>query len=102
MTTPAYASGTTPPPSLRFCIREARQDRGWTQAQLATAAGLERSNVALLEIGRREPTVTTLVRLARALGTTLDALVDVAGDKRGKTLMWRCGDLRRTTGERER
>ena len=48
-----------------------RQQYGLTQEQLAERAGLKRSYIARLESGDANPTVTTLHRLARALGEGL-------------------------------
>ena len=48
-------------------LRAARRRRGLSQEALAAAADLHRTEVSLLERGGREPRLTTLVRLARAL-----------------------------------
>jgi transcriptional regulator with XRE-family HTH domain len=79
MSTAAYQAGTTPPPQWRHRIRDARERRGLTQTALARASGLERSNLALIETRRREPSVTTLLRLALALGITVDDLIELGG-----------------------
>jgi transcriptional regulator with XRE-family HTH domain len=51
-------------------LRAARRRRGLSQEALAAAADLHRTEVSLLERGGREPRLTTIVRLARALGVT--------------------------------
>lgn len=49
-------------------LRAARRERGWTQARLAAAAGLERATVVRLERGgARRPTSDTVFRLEHAL-----------------------------------
>ena len=42
--------------------------RGWTDAELARRAGLDRAFVNELKNGRALPTVATALRVARALG----------------------------------
>jgi transcriptional regulator with XRE-family HTH domain len=43
--------------------------RAWmSQQQLATRAGLHRTEIGLLEKGKREPRLTTLINLLDALG----------------------------------
>jgi transcriptional regulator with XRE-family HTH domain len=51
-------------------LRAARRRRGLSQEALAAAADLHRTEVSLLERGGREPRLTTIVRLARALDTS--------------------------------
>ena len=49
-------------------LREARRRLGWSQATLADRAGVQQSVVAAYESGSREPAVSALRRLARAMG----------------------------------
>jgi transcriptional regulator with XRE-family HTH domain len=56
-------------------LLRARLDRGLSQDALAAAAELHHTHISLLERGRRDPTLETLVRLARALGLTPGELV---------------------------
>jgi transcriptional regulator with XRE-family HTH domain len=42
--------------------------RGWTDARLATRAGLDRAHVNQVKNGRMLPTVGTALAIARALG----------------------------------
>ncbi len=55
-------------------IRALRQQRGWTQADLATAAGLSTNYVARLERGELGASLFVASRIAEALDTTLDRL----------------------------
>ena len=48
-------------------LQTERQRRGWTQTQLAAAAGLHQAQVSLIENGRTVPTEDQLARLADAL-----------------------------------
>lgn len=59
-------------------LRALREGQGMTQVALARAARLDRITIIALEVGRhRRPTADSLVRLARALGTTPDDLLGV-------------------------
>jgi transcriptional regulator with XRE-family HTH domain len=54
-----------------------RREKGWAQAELASRAGLALDAVRSVEQGRRpDPRASTALKLARALGVTLEALLD--------------------------
>ncbi|MFG1900914.1 helix-turn-helix domain-containing protein [Micromonospora carbonacea] len=53
-------------------VRELRERNGWSQTELARAAGMTQSAVARFEAGGAVPTLTVLERLARALKMRLD------------------------------
>lgn len=61
-------------------LRLARAKRGWTQRQLATAAGAPQSTIARIESGARQPSLPMLTRLLAAadfdLRTRLEAYDD--------------------------
>jgi len=48
-------------------LRKARINRGLSQEALGAASDIHRTEVSLLERAGREPRLTTIVRLARAL-----------------------------------
>jgi len=52
-------------------IRRVRLAAGLTQIQLAALAGLDQSNLSLLERGGRVPKIATLGRWAEALGCSV-------------------------------
>jgi transcriptional regulator with XRE-family HTH domain len=56
---------------LGCAVRTLRENRGWSQTQLAQAAGMTQSAVARFEAGGSVPTLPILERLARALDTDL-------------------------------
>ena len=56
-----------------------RKDKGLSQEQLATAAGISRITVARLEAGKASPTLKTLERLSSALGVPVNELIERAG-----------------------
>lgn len=51
-----------------------REHRGWSQAQLAGAAGISKAYLSQIENGARRGSVRALSALARALDVPLDAL----------------------------
>lgn len=60
--------------ALGWRVRQLREAKGWTQETLAGRAGLDRSYVAGIEAGLRNPSTKALAKLARALGATLSEL----------------------------
>lgn len=60
-------------------IRELREARGWSQAELAFRAGVSPSTVYNWEAGRFEPKASQLRKLAAALEVSMDA-IDFEGD----------------------
>jgi putative transcriptional regulator len=55
-------------------LREARALRGLTQADLATMVGVSRKTINTVENGIFVPSTVLSLRLARALGTSVEAL----------------------------
>lgn len=49
-------------------LERRRLEKGWTQSQLAKAAGLSQRTVSLLERGKRQPRPGNIALLASALG----------------------------------
>jgi transcriptional regulator with XRE-family HTH domain len=66
------------PPSKRLAmrLRQMREDRGITQDALARRARISRVYLAQLERRRQDPSLSVLVRLARALKVKVGDLVD--------------------------
>jgi transcriptional regulator with XRE-family HTH domain len=63
------------PFNVVFC--EARQERGWSRAELARRTGFTSSFVASYEEFARNPTARTMFRYARALGLRFE--IDASG-----------------------
>ena len=55
-------------------IREGRKAAGLTQHELAEAAGVSRQTVISMETGDYAPSVFLALRVARALGTSVEHL----------------------------
>ena len=67
-----------------------RQVRGLTQDGLAKAAEVPRSTIANLESGDGNPSLTVLVKVARALSTSIDELT---ASPRAKVRRWSAKDV---------
>jgi transcriptional regulator with XRE-family HTH domain len=63
-------------------LRRARLARGMTQEGLADASELHRTHISLLEKAKRDPKLTTIVKLAHGLGTTPATLMRGIGAER--------------------
>lgn len=57
-------------------IKKLRELKGWSQERLAEQADLDRSYIAGIEVGARNPSLKALDRLARAFSVRLGALFD--------------------------
>ena len=70
-----YTRGMSDPVHIGERIRAARQDRGWTQEQLAGAVGVSRSAVAQWETGRAGQVTGNLSRIAAVLEVGVEYLM---------------------------
>ena len=55
-------------------LREARDERGWTQAELAERIGVSRKTVNTVENGVFVPSTVVALKLAGALGCSVEEL----------------------------
>jgi transcriptional regulator with XRE-family HTH domain len=76
-------------------IRELRAAKRWTLDEAATALGISRRSLVMIERGSANPNLTTLLRVASGLGVSLASLVEtepapsiVVGEANGRVL-WR-------------
>ena len=60
---------------LGKCLAAARKKKGWSQLVLSIESGVAKSYIAELEKGKRNPTVTTLRKLGKALNLELRLLL---------------------------
>jgi transcriptional regulator with XRE-family HTH domain len=67
--------GADVPGNLANNIRQLREARGLTQAQLARQAGIPRPTWANLESGAANPTLAVLIKVANALSVSLEELI---------------------------
>ncbi len=56
-------------------LKVLRERRGLSQAALAAKAGISREYLARLETARQDPRLSTLEKLARALGVSVATLL---------------------------
>ena len=77
-------------------LQRLRTSRGLTQEQLAVKAGLVRVYVTKLEQGEHDPTLTMLVRLAKALRVSVTELL---GESVSASQWWQVGEARFATRE---
>lgn len=64
-------------------LRDLRTKSGLTQEALGFEADLRRTYISILELGQQQPTLTTILKLARALkcpASNLVSLVEVEMD----------------------
>ena len=73
---PAYFSRDT----LAHHVKRLRQERGWSQLQLAEASGLHRSHVCRLEHGLYNATINTVDEIANAFGVHPGVLLEPPAD----------------------
>jgi transcriptional regulator with XRE-family HTH domain len=64
-------------------LRRLRLAAGMSQERLGLEAGIQRNFVSLIETGQNQPTITTIAKLARALGMRASELVAEAERQEG-------------------
>jgi transcriptional regulator with XRE-family HTH domain len=64
-------------PAVAFgkVLRQLRLDAGLTQEQLGFEADLRRTYISSLELGEKQPSLTTILKLAAALGCSASSLI---------------------------
>ena len=60
-------------------VRQLREARGWSQEGFAHEGGLGRSFAGAIERGEKDIRLSTLIKLARALGVSLSQLLKGIG-----------------------
>lgn len=77
--------------NIGIALRTCRISKGLSQRQLSEQAGLSISYLSYLERNRRDPTISTLVKIAKSLEIPLYLLVFMASE--WEELMWADQDL---------
>jgi len=62
-------------------LRRQRIERGLSQEALALEAGIQRNYVSLIELGKNQPTITTIFKLANALSMKPAKLIQMVDDE---------------------
>lgn len=66
---------------MRAALRQVREARGLTQAQVAALAGIDRVSFLHIESGRRNPSLAVALRIATVLAADpRDLFADLARD----------------------
>jgi transcriptional regulator with XRE-family HTH domain len=73
-------------------VKQQRETAGLSLRMLAERSGVSSSMISDIERGTKSPTVTTLVRLAQALGTSAAALLDPGATQTPRIRVTRVGD----------
>jgi transcriptional regulator with XRE-family HTH domain len=61
---------------LGLNVRRRREEKEWTQEALAERANLDPTYISGIERGVRNPSVLSVVRIAKALGVTTSKLME--------------------------
>lgn len=66
-------------PAVAFgrVLRRLRRKKGFTQEELGFEADLRRTFVSVLELGQQQPSLTTILKLARVLDTRAGKILDL-------------------------
>lgn len=56
-------------------VRSLRQNKAMSQEELASRAGVHRTYIGMIERGEKNVTIVTMMKLAKALETTLTELL---------------------------
>ena len=66
---------------IRNRVREFRSALGWTQQQLADAAGVSRQSINSIECGRYVPSLPLALTFARLFGCPTDEIFSLETDR---------------------
>jgi transcriptional regulator with XRE-family HTH domain len=67
--------------SVGVRVRQLREAAGWSQIELGERAGLSNQVISRIEGARVEPKLSSLEQIAKALGTSVGALIDGTAEK---------------------
>jgi transcriptional regulator with XRE-family HTH domain len=62
-------------------LRRLRKEAGLTQEELGFDAGLRRTYISILELGQQQPTLSTILKLAKALRRPAGDIVSMVEGK---------------------
>jgi transcriptional regulator with XRE-family HTH domain len=65
-----------PPKRFGMRLKQLRNQKGWSQATLASKLGVTREYLARLEAGLHDPPLSTVERLAKILNVRISKLVE--------------------------
>ncbi|MFN2311881.1 MAG: substrate-binding domain-containing protein [Spirochaetia bacterium] len=79
---------TTEEPTLRNYVRRFRDDRGWSQQELADRTGLSRTGIGAIESGRLVPSTSAALALAAAFGCKVEDVFVLEADVDSSRWAW--------------
>jgi transcriptional regulator with XRE-family HTH domain len=62
-------------------LRRLRKEAGLTQEQLGLEADLRRTYISILELGQQQPSLTTILKIAKALNRSAREIVGVVEEE---------------------
>jgi transcriptional regulator with XRE-family HTH domain len=65
----------TPEEAFGMVLADSRKAKGLSQEKLAAVSGLDRTFISLLERGQRQPSLTSILTLSKALGIPAEKLI---------------------------
>jgi putative transcriptional regulator len=68
-------------PSIRNRVKELRQERGWTQQDLAEEVGVSRQSINSIERERYVPSLELALTFARVFGCSTDDLFTLVNSR---------------------
>ena len=68
-------------PTIRNRVKDLRTSRGWTQDQLAQAAGVSRQSINSIERNRYVPSLELALIFARLFGCSTDQIFRLENEK---------------------
>jgi putative molybdopterin biosynthesis protein len=72
-------------------LTQLRRERGWSQADLAERSGVSRAGISAIETDRLVPSVAAALRIAAALGQSVEALFGPGGEAVAVEWAWTPG-----------
>jgi putative transcriptional regulator len=68
-------------PKILNRVKELRNARGWTQEELAAAAGVSRQSINSIERDRYVPSLLLALTFARIFGCSMDQIFSLENEK---------------------
>jgi transcriptional regulator with XRE-family HTH domain len=62
-------------------LRQLRKDAGLSQEKLALEAGLQRNYISMMELGNYQPTISTIIKLSKALKIKASKIIEKLEDQ---------------------
>lgn len=72
------------PKAFGLALKKLRLEAGYSQLALAKACKLDRTYISLMERGARQPTISTMYKVAEALEVTVLQLIIQTDNQLGK------------------